>query len=144
MLTGSQENQIWILIQSLSFNLQPLSVLFIFLFFSTPLLMRTVYPCSIAASELVSDITVRIGTTKFYLHKVSGMLFSFIWHCCFVRLYSTKYMCCWRSCFFMWFGFIFSYQSCLCADDSWWPLINLFLSYMSFDCYFLGFYIQGT
>ena len=47
-------------------------------FFPTPLLMRTVYPCSIAASELVSDITVRIGTTKFYLHKVSDMLFSFI------------------------------------------------------------------
>jgi len=51
---------------------------FVFLLFSTPLLMRTAYPCSIAASELVSDITVRIGTTKFYLHKVSDMLFSFI------------------------------------------------------------------
>ena len=40
-----------------------------------PLLMITVYPCSIVASELVSDITVRIGTTKFYLHKVNDMLF---------------------------------------------------------------------
>jgi len=38
-------------------------------------LMITVYPCSIVASELVSDITVRIGTTKFYLHKVNDMLF---------------------------------------------------------------------
>jgi hypothetical protein len=38
----------------------------------------TVYPCSIVASELVSDITVRIGTTKFYLHKVNDTLFSFI------------------------------------------------------------------
>ena len=37
--------------------------------------MITVYPSSIVASELVSDITVRIGTTKFYLHKVNDMLF---------------------------------------------------------------------
>lgn len=43
-------------------------------------MMRTVCPCSIMASELVSDITVRIGTAKFYLHKVNGakmILFSF-------------------------------------------------------------------
>jgi len=32
--------------------------------------------------------------------------------------------------FFMWFGFIFSYQSYLCAEDSCWPLINLFLLYI--------------
>jgi hypothetical protein len=38
----------------------------------------TSYCCSIVASELVSDITVRIGTTKFYLHKVNTMFFSFI------------------------------------------------------------------
>jgi hypothetical protein len=43
--------------------------------FFVPLHTRIVYGCSIVASELVSDITVRIGTTKFYLHKVNTMFF---------------------------------------------------------------------
>lgn len=70
--------------------------------------MRTVHPCSIAASELVSDITVRIGTTKFYIHKVTDMLF-FI-HMTVLLCETIVQSACavGDHVFFMWFDFTFS------------------------------------